>query len=242
MLYRLNRCTLWVLVLSLLGLGMQFLPAQDAKETDSSVAELEAFHDVIYPIWHTAYPDKDVKALRGFVGQINELAAKIYTVKLPGILRDKDAKWKTGVEQLKAAVESYNSAAKGTDEQALLKAAEGLHARYEMLVRTIRPVHADVDAFHKILYVVYHDYLPGKKYEEIKKAAPQLTAKAETAAKATLSKRLAAKQADYQKAVTALLEASRQLEATCSQGKTDEILKAAESVHTRYQAVEKVFD
>lgn len=64
-------------------LGVSSLMAQGSHETESSIAELDAFHEVIYPIWHTAYPDKDIKALKGFVGQINELAGKIYAAKLP---------------------------------------------------------------------------------------------------------------------------------------------------------------
>ena len=32
---------------------------ENVSETDSAVPELFAFHDVVYPLWHTAYPNKD---------------------------------------------------------------------------------------------------------------------------------------------------------------------------------------
>jgi hypothetical protein len=70
-----NRIILGILLALMVGLGLASAAQDMAKETKSEVPELTAFHEVIYPIWHTAYPDKDVKALRGFVPQINELAA-----------------------------------------------------------------------------------------------------------------------------------------------------------------------
>ena len=41
------------------------------KETESMVPELINFHEVIYPMWHTAYPEKNIEMLRGFVPEIN---------------------------------------------------------------------------------------------------------------------------------------------------------------------------
>ena len=55
-------------------------------ETSSNVPELIEFHDVIYLIWHEAYPDKDYEALRNFVNDVNEYANKLYDAQLPGIL------------------------------------------------------------------------------------------------------------------------------------------------------------
>jgi len=215
---------------------------QESRETESSVPELEAMHEVIYPIWHDAYPNKDVAALRGFVGEVESLAGKVIAAELPGILRDREAKWKAGLEELKKAVDAYKAAAAGTDDQALLDAAELLHMRYEMLVRAIRPVLKEVDEFHKVLYVIYHKYLPDKKYDEIKAVAADLRLKAEAATKATLSKRLESRAAAYQTAAGKLLEAAQKLEAACAAGSGPEIEKAVEEVHSSYQALEAVFD
>ena len=111
-------CAIISIFLAVAAIG---IPAQEkaaAQETSSSVPELEAFHEIIYPIWHTAYPEKNIAALKSYVPRINELAAKIYTAKLPGILREKNAVWTAGVDKLKQAVDAYNTAAKGTDHAA----------------------------------------------------------------------------------------------------------------------------
>lgn len=199
-------------------------------------------HEVIYPIWHDAYPNKDVAALRGFVGEVETLAGKVLAAELPGILRDKEAKWSEGLAEFKKAVETYKAAAAGTDDQALLDAAELLHARYEMLVRAIRPVLKEVNEFHKALYVVYHKYLPDKKYDEIQAVAADLMLKAEAVTQATLSKRLEPKTDAFKAAAGKLLEATQKLEVACASGSGTDIEKAVELVHSAYQALEIVFD
>ena len=130
----------------LLALG--FLPALSAEqvdETKAEVPELSAFHDVIYPIWHTAYPDKDYAALRSFAPEVKDKAQGILSAKLPGILRDKQEKWDAGLAEFKKAVENYSASSdSGTDED-IWKAAEVLHDSYEKLVCIIRPPPDDRD-------------------------------------------------------------------------------------------------
>jgi len=212
------------------------------QETESSVPELEAFHEIIYPIWHTAYPEKDIAALKGFVPEINKLAGKVFKAKLPGILRDKEVKWQAGLAEFRKSVEAYNAAAKGADDQALLNAAEILHARYEMLVRTIRPVLMEIDDFHKALYVVFHKSLPDKKFAEIKAVSGDLKSKAETVTKATLPKRIEAKSAAFQAASADLLMTAMELETACRGDDNAAIESAVLTLHTKYQALEKIFD
>lgn len=217
-------------------------PLAVPQETESAVPELEAFHEIIYPIWHTAYPEKDIAALKGFVPEIDRLAGKVYEARLPGILRDKETKWQAGLAEFRKSVEAYAAAAEGTDDQALLDAAEALHARYEMLVRTIRPVLKEMDEFHKALYVVYHKSLPEKKFGEIRAASPDLEAKAGAVAKATLSKRMESRNERFRTAAADLVAAAASL-AAASRGMDDAAVeKAVLALHEKYVALEKVFD
>jgi hypothetical protein len=228
-----------------LALGAISLAAQDktaASETESTVPELTAFHEIIYPIWHTAYPEKDVAALKGFVPEVNALAAKVFAARLPGILRDKEAKWQAGLTEFKNSVTAYNDAAKGDDEEALFAAAEALHAGYEALVRTIRPVLKEMDEFHKVLYVVFHKSLPDKKWGEIRAFAPELRAKAEAIGGAKLPARLEAKTAEFQAAVEDLVKASVGLERASLGTDAAAAEEAVLRLHTKYQALEKIFD
>ncbi len=230
-----------LLLVFLLCLGVS-LPAEHMPnpETESTVPELIDFHDIIYPIWHTAYPAKDYKALRGFVTEINDQTAKINAAALPGILREKEQVWKNGLAEFNQAVEAYGKAAAGGDDQALLDAAELLHSRFEMLVRAIRPVAREVDAYHKVLYVVFHEYLPEKKYTDICKVAPDMVAKAEAITRVVFFKDAKAKA--FQDAAVQLLDETKLLEAAGKSCLDKEIIFSVDRVHVAFQALQQVFD
>lgn len=209
-----------------------------ADETNTNIPALAEFHEVIYPIWHTAYPAKDVEMLKSFVEEVNQKAEKIYNVKLPGILREKDAKWKKGVEEFKDAVNKYNEAAQSSDDQALLDAAEILHAKYENLVRIIRPIVKELDEFHKVLYVIYHRYLPEKKWAEIKKECSSLNDKAQKVLEAKLPKKLEGKSDEYKKLAQELIKSVNDL----CKAKDNEMEKAVENMHSKYEALQNIFE
>ncbi len=213
-----------------------------SSETEGKVPELVEFHKVIYLIWHEAYPVKDYAALRNYLPDIFDYTEKLYRAKLPGILRDKEEKWKEGIAELKRAVSAYNTAVRNGDNQALLDAAESLHSQFETLVRIIRPVTPEVDRFHRVLYVVYHKYLPDKKYDKIKTASEELKLKAEAITTAELPRRLQQKSEQFTAAATALFEFSKGLQKICESGEGNDIEKAVEDLHTAYRNLEAIFD
>jgi hypothetical protein len=229
----------WFLIAALVSASPR---APQVQETESTVPELTAFHEIIYPIWHTAYPEKDYAALRSYVPEVKRLADNIYSARLPGILHEKQAKWDQALAELRKSVDAYLAAVAGTDDASLLEAAEALHARYEMMVRTIRPALLEIDDFHKTLYVVYHKYLPGKDYAKITEASGDMLTKAEAITKATLPKRLESKAQAFSTAAQELLEATKALAETSKSGQGEAIAAAVEVVHTKYQGLEKTFD
>jgi hypothetical protein len=232
-----------VLFLSLfLAFSVTVSGSLQTEETESSVPELFALHEIIYPLWHSAYPEKDFDALRNFTAEINAHAEKINNAKLPGILRDKETKWKAGLEELNKAVEEYNRAATEKNNQALLNAAEALHSAFEKLVRTIRPVLKEVDDFHKVLYVVYHKYLPNQQFDEITSASTDLLLKAEAITKAALPSRLESKTESFAAASQELYQASKILADACLSGDKEAVEQAVDNLHSKYQYLEKIFD
>jgi hypothetical protein len=212
-------------------------------ETSSAVPELEKFHEVIYSIWHTAWPEKDVKMLKSLLPDVEKGYNEIVKAKLPGILRDKQAKWDEGIKNLTASFNAYKTAAGKDEKQPLLDAAEKLHANYEGLVRAIRPVLKEVDSFHQELYSLYHYYSAEYNFEKIKASSVVLTAKMPELKKAQLSERLKTKKAAFDKAVAELDKAVENLAVVVKAGNNkDKVRAAVETVHTKYQAVEKVFE
>ncbi len=219
-------------------LAAEQMPA--AGETAAEVPALTACHEVIYPLWHEAWPSKDFAAMRELLPQIQGHVAALKAAELPGILRDKKAAWDTGVTAFAAAAGQLEAALGANQEQAALDAAEELHARFEQLVRVIRPAMKELDAYHVVLYDVYHKIMPVKDLSKLPAAADELVSRCAALQAAAVHKRFAAKESALKESFAALCAATAELKAAAS----DEAKAAAavERVHTAYQATERLFE
>jgi hypothetical protein len=216
----------------------------DTVEITSSVPELSDFHEIIYPMWHEAYPAKDTAALKGFVPQIKASMKKINDAKLPGILKDKEEAWKNQLMEFNTAAENYYKAAEGKDVQAMLDAAENLHYNFEMMIRVIRPVLKAVNDYHQILYVIYHKLYPDKKYTEITGYMDKLIAEADSLTKYPqdkLKKRLGENVSKFETASKELYDATVALKEVLKGNDDAKKDEAILNVHTKYKALETVF-
>jgi len=216
--------------------------AQTESEMKAGVPELDKLHEVIYPMWHVAYPNRDTGKLRELWPDLQKDIAALEKAELPGILRDKKEAWQKSLESLKATEKAYGEALdKGTAADKL-KAAEQLHWAYEVLMRTIRPRLKEMNAFHEALYKIYHYYLPNKDQKSLKEILPMLKAKMDTLDRATLPQYLAAKQEAFTKARTDLSKKVKRVAAAAPKGNWTRTKTAIEEMHTAYQSLDKTFD
>jgi hypothetical protein len=216
----------------------------DSTEITSNVPELTDFHSIIYPMWHNAYPTKDINALKAFVPQIKIFMDKINQATLPGILKDKEIKWKNQLIELNTAAENYYKAANDKNDEALLAATEKLHHNYEMMVRVIKPVIKEMDEYHQTLYIIYHKLYPDKKYTEIAGLMDDLILKADAIAQYPLDKlkrRLGDNTVKFDLASKELYKATLSLKEVLKGTDAKEKDKAVENMHTMYQHLESVF-
>jgi hypothetical protein len=217
--------------------------ADHSTEVTSSVQELSDFHEVVYPLWHTAYPNKDYALFKQLLPDVNAGVEKIYAAKLPGILRDKEKEWNDGLDKLRASVADYNKSCKENNEAGMLTSAEELHSNFEMLVRIVKPVTKEVDDFHKVLYMIYHHYGPDKNTEELGKAIDDLYKRADELKNCVLPKWATDKKDDFAKVADELYNSTKELQ-TLKNSKADDkmINDGIEKVHTDYQKLEALFD
>ncbi|RPI07124.1 MAG: hypothetical protein EHM64_00425 [Ignavibacteriae bacterium] len=235
-------CTFIVLVLSAQVLYSQVKDSIALADANAQVPALSEFHSVIYPLWHTAWPDKNIKMLVELTPEIDKLTQAVVTATLPGILREKQAAWENGIKELLSVVKEYKAAVTPVDSQKLLQAAEDLHRQYEKLVRIIRPSLKELAAFHSVLYVVYHYYLPQWELEKIRSSVIGLREKMDLLNQAQLSKRQESKSAAFTAARSNLDTALRELEAAAHAGERKAITDKINSLHTKYQEIEEVFN
>lgn len=212
------------------------------EELSAAVPELSDLHEIIYPLWHTAYPEKDYALIKELLPQAEELAAKVYEAPLPGILRDKKADWDTGLENLKTTLQELRAAVQSDNQEEMLKQTEAFHAAYEKMVRTIRPIVKELDAFHQELYKLYHYYTPEYDLEKIRSVVPVMQEKLAALKDVTLPSRLADRQANFAEAVQDLDDACSELAEVITVDDKDKIESAVEKVHTAYQNTEKIFN
>jgi hypothetical protein len=217
----------------------------DSSEITSSVPELFEFHDIIYEIWHNAYPAKDIKALKAFVPQIKEGMKKINNAKLPGILREKEDKWKNQLKEFSNSAENYYKAAEGNNDNAMLEAAEKLHFNFEMTMRVLRPVFKEIDDYHVTLYIIYHKLYPEKKYNEIAGEMDNLIIKADAITKLPkekLNKRLGNKVTSFDLAAKELYKATVNLKEVLKGNDSKKKDEAILNMHSMYQKLDSVFN
>ena len=214
----------------------------DSTVIKAEVPALTDFHDVIYPIWHVAYPSKDYASLRNYVPDITAGSQKIYDAKLPGILRDKQEMWDKGVDEFKVAVEEYKKIAAGTGDDMLLKAAENLHSKFETLIKIVHPVLPELDQFHKVLYIIYHKYLPQKNYQQMYPESDSLVMRAEVLTKLKLNTKKTDLQKKFHLYSLRLMHAAEKLREQLKGNNNEMVNFAVEDVHTLYQKIESLFE
>ena len=230
------------IALAVLVLSAPALATTVDADVEARVPALTAFHEVVSPLWHDAWPKKDVDALVALTPKVNAGVEAIAKAELPGILRDKKATWDAAVSRLKAIAGEYRAAAEKKDGPALLAAAENLHSQFERMVRIVRPVLKELDAFHGTLYVLYHRQLDPFALEAVSQSVRTLKEKTGPLSAAALPERLKAKEASFVSARGQLATAVDAALATLD-GKDEKAIRAAvELLHTRYQELEKVFD
>lgn len=218
---------------------------EQVAEISTSVPELAGFHTIIYPMWHKAYPAKDIATLKSFVPQIKANMEKINSAKLPGILRERESQWKDQLVKFNAVAETYYKASAGNDTTAILSAAEQFHKTYEAMNRVVKPFIPEMDTYHATLYVIYHKSLPAKDYTAIAAVMDKFISEADAITKYPedkITKRLKDKAPKFYTVSKELYTATVALKEVLN-GKDVKLKDAAiEKAHSTYQKLESVFE
>lgn len=226
----------------LLSAAPQTPTSDRSAEATAKVPALESFHEVIFKIWHDAWPNKDAVTLKKLVPDVEKGISEVAAAPLPGILREKKAAWDAGIAKLQSIGSEYKSAAGADDAAKLLAAAEKLHSQYEALVRIIRPALKEIDDFHSSLYLLYHYYLPSYQIEKIRDSASELKLKVDALNRAKLPDRLKSKEAAFTTARAKLSKSVDDLKIAVASNDREKIKDAVTTVHADYENLNGVFE
>jgi len=213
-----------------------------AEETRAEVPELTAFHDVIVQLWHGAWPAKDYTQMKDLLPRVEQGVASVEGAALPGILRDRQTAWNEQLAALRQTLERYRAAAASGDNVALADAVEALHSRFETMVRLIHPAMPELDAYHIVLYRIYHDPLPGRDLPGLRAAAEDLSGRCSDLRAAPVPKRYEGSTERLATQLTALCERTDRLRQAAAGETWDPVEPAIGEVHSQYLAVASLFD
>ena len=216
--------------------------AQDPADAIARVQALDDFHEVIFKIWHEAWPEKNIAMLEQLLPEVEKGISEVASAQLPGILREKKAVWEEGVKLLQSAGEDYKAAVSAKDEAKLLAAAETLHSRFETLMRATRPALKELDDFHSVLYMLYHHYLPQYDLDKIRSSVEELKQKMAALNEAQMPARLKDSASEFQAARTTLSASVDALESSVQSDNEKTIKDAVETMHSNFQAVNRIFE
>ncbi len=216
-------------------------PEVPAEELAARVPLLDSIHAVMHPMWHEAYPAKDYTAIAEAVSRFEPLMAALDTVRLPSILQDKQARWDEQKTLLKSTFEGLKAAVEAGSAEQMLAFTEAFHMNYEGMVRIIRPVVPELEAFHQQLYALYHYYGPAYDLEKIRAAADSMAAVIPNLKAAQLPARLADLQGNFEGAVQILELRVSELRSTLENPSREAVQAAIEAVHDAYHGVEEIF-
>lgn len=219
-------------------------PAGGVSEAEltAEVPELDAFHEVIYQLWHKAWPAKDTAMMKELLPKVQEDVAAVAAAELPGILRDKEPEWSKGVAGLREILEEYEAAAAADDGTRLADAVEELHARFEGMMRIIRPVMKEFQDYHVELYRVYHYHLPDRELEPLRETATAMVDRAFALSQAGIPSRYDAIRETLEKEFHTLGVLTAELKTTAEGDDWTAIEAAVEKVHDQYMWLEELFD
>ena len=191
-------------------------------------------HDVIGPMWHDAFPARDTRALAKMLPSIERHAAAVSRAELPGVLRDKRNQWGAGVSNLQSAVSDYRAAVKDGSSDAILIAAEALHAQYEALGRVIRLPVPELEPVHAAIYVIYHYQVNPLQLAKVASGAPELRAHMDALNQAQLPEDLQAKKPAFAAQRERLSRSVDALLALIPSKDEARIVEAIELMHIEY--------
>jgi len=212
------------------------------EELQTNLPELAAFHEVIFQLWHDAWPNKDYETMEALLPAVRDHVDTLAALQLPGIAQDKQEAWNAGILALKKSLGLYEEAVEHDDQEGLLLAVEQLHTSFENLARIMRPLMDELEDYHVELYRVYHYYLPDKNLLELRLTTAQMIDLCAALQEAAPPPDSGVDPQEFATAVAGLCQATGDLQQTAEGEDWDAIGSAVEDVHDRYQAIVWMFE
>jgi hypothetical protein len=218
----------------LIGCGLLLAFQEEDHAKNPQIPELKEMHQVIHPMWHDAYPNKDIEQLKELYPELKSYYQKLKEATFPAEWPDRSIRWKEGISEMENTLEEYKKAMDDENTDQLLASARKLHDDFESLVMIVNPPIPELNEFHQILYHVYHDYLPEKDWAKVRQSVPMFEEKVKALQSAELPKWMSDNQEKFQNACQELDQAVQNLKDLEKGSQDSEWENKIEKVHDAY--------
>jgi hypothetical protein len=230
----------YLIVISIIfAVVLQFTKAQEKKQ---AIPELTEMHQYIRPMWHKGYAEKDYQLLKALYADLISQFEKLKNAPFPTEWPDKQRHWEAGINRMENALAQYGKAITADSADQLLAAAKNTHDEFEALMQIIHPPIPEIDEFHKILYYVYHEYLPAQDWEKVRGSIEDFEIQMAAIEKVQLPKKMNSKKDDFGAAQKDLADAVKQLSKLKNSDDTEKLAQAVEKLHEAYIQLKEVLE
>ena len=231
-----------IFILSLVLLSGLYAGDEMKKSAKINIPELKQMHEFIYPMWHKGYPDKNYELLKSIYPDLESQFQILNKADFPAEYPDRKMRWQEDLEKMESNLQDYKKAIDVQNHENLLAAARAVHDTFEGLVRIINPSIPELDQFHKLLYYVYHDYLPEQSWQKLNESIDQFQEAMNNLNNAKLPDWMSDDKAEFDTRRQNLAQAVAELAALKNSDNSDKIAQAVENVHTAYVGIEGIFE
>jgi hypothetical protein len=202
---------------------------------------IESFYEAMAPSCHKYMPAKDYETVRKHMPNMLFEAERIAEYTLDSTYASVSEDFETKREAFLLAIVDLNKAANGTDDAKLEEAFDKMHMAFAQMASVLSLTPEEVDEFHKLIAAVWHEYLPAKDYEAIKKAIPDLRKGSEKMKAAKLPEAKQDVSKDYLAAIEVVETSIDTVEEVIDSKSDEKISEAVSGLHDSFVGVMVLF-
>jgi hypothetical protein len=211
-------------------------PAHRAAELGHN--PFEAFHKIMAPVWHGAWPDKDYDSLLAAGPTLKEAFAAIAKMKPTFKTLDRKKAFLKARDGFSKIIEMYAAAAERGDKETVYDLMPQLHDAFEMTASTLLPVsYPEIEAVVITLNLIMETHLPKNNMEGIVGSTETLVAKFDGLADSTtIPDELKERQMDILTEIAAMNKLALQMKECCDKNDMEHYKEQATELDAKLKA------
>jgi len=186
------------------------------KAAEAGFSPFDTLHQVIAPLWHNAYPDKDYQALIAGGDDLAKAFAGVAGIKPEIGNKSRLARFEKHRAELSQQIIEYAEASHKEDGKAAYEILPGLHESFEQAAAALLPVsYKEIEALYLTSGLIVLNHIPNKRIEGMTGSTATLVRKVEYLTEESIPDELKEHKADLLKKFVSLKKLASQMKQTC---------------------------